>query len=197
MTDSGIYIDDMAVFVVAVVIGVVLIVHGWLTGARRRTIASRVFGVVYASWVISMTLLPVHLGPFGSGVGLDRYWRNSINLVPGETIELYLKSNLGRVAWENLLGNLLLLVPLGAFGPLAWRKLDKWGRIIGAGLSISISIELLQFAKRFFDMTGMTRSVDIDDVLLNTAGVAIGYLGYRIVRGIGRLFGRTRHTREV
>lgn len=192
MTSAGVYIDDIAVFVVAVVIGVALIVHGWLTGERRRAIASRVFGVVYASWVISMTLLPVQLGSFGSGVGLDQFWRDSVNLVPGETIELYLKSDLGRVAWENLLGNLLLLVPLGALGPLAWRKLDQWGRIIGAGLSISVSIEVLQFAKRFFDMTGMTRSVDIDDVLLNTAGVAVGYLGYRIVRAVGRLFGRTR-----
>ncbi|MHB8049644.1 MAG: VanZ family protein [Coriobacteriia bacterium] len=189
MTGSGVSIDSLAAFAVAVALGVIFVVRGWLTGARRRTIISRLFGVVYASWVVSMTLLPVVLGPFGSGAGLDEYWRNSVNLVPGETIELYLTSSLGRVAWENLLGNLLLLVPLGALGPLAWRKLDKWGRIIGAGLSISVSIEVLQFAKRFFDMTGMTRSVDIDDVLLNTAGVAIGYAAYRVGRAIGRLFG--------
>jgi glycopeptide antibiotics resistance protein len=185
-----VYIDSLAAFIVAVIIGVIFVVHGWLTGARRRTIISRLFGVVYASWVVSMTLLPFALGPLGSGAGLDEYWRNSVNLVPGETIELYLTSNLGCVALKNLFGNLLLLVPLGALGPLAWRKLDQWGRIIGAGLSISVSIEVLQFAKRFFDMTGMTRSVDIDDVLLNTAGAAIGYAVYRIVRAIGRLFGR-------
>ncbi|MHB1476398.1 MAG: VanZ family protein [Coriobacteriia bacterium] len=186
------YIDSLAAFIVAVVLGVIFVVHGWLTGARRRTIISRLFGVVYASWVVSMTLLPFALGPLGSGAGLDQYWRNSVNLVPGETIELYLTSNLGGVALQNLLGNLLLLVPLGALGPLAWRKLDQWERIIGAGLSISVSIEILQFAKRFFDMTGMTRSVDIDDVLLNTAGVAIGYAAYRIIRAMGRLFGRRR-----
>ncbi|MHB1136387.1 MAG: VanZ family protein [Coriobacteriia bacterium] len=192
MTGSGVYIDSLAAFIVAVVLGVIFVVHGWLTGARRRTIISRLFGVVYASWVVSMTLLPFALGPLGSGAGLDQYWRNSVNLVPGETIELYLTSNLGGVALQNLLGNLLLLVPLGALGPLAWRKLDQWERIIGAGLSISVSIEILQFAKRFFDMTGMTRSVDIDDVLLNTAGVAIGYAAYRIIRAMGRLFGRRR-----
>ncbi|MBN2247327.1 MAG: VanZ family protein [Coriobacteriia bacterium] len=190
MTGPGIYIDDFAAFLVAFGLGAILVVHGWLTGARRRTIASRVFGVVYGSWVVSMTLLPFLPGPLGSGAGLDPYWRNSVNLVPGETIELYLTSDLGHVAWQNLLGNLLLLVPLGALGPLAWRKLDRWGRVIGAGLGISVSIEVLQFAKRFFDMTGMTRSVDIDDVLLNTAGVAIGYATYRIVRAVGRLFSR-------
>lgn len=195
MPGSGLYIDDLAAFLVAAGIGLMLIVHGWLTGARRRTIASRVFGVVYASWVVSMTLLPVHLGPFGSGAGLDPYWRNSVNLVPGETIELYLTSGLGGVALQNLLGNLLLLVPFGALGPLAWRKLDRWGRIIGGGLGISACIESLQFAKRFFDMTGMTRSVDIDDVLLNTAGAALGYVAYLVVRGIGRLLGRRGRTR--
>ena len=196
MTGEGIYIDSLAAFIAAVVLGAIFVVHGWLTGARRRTIASRVFGVVYASWVVSMTLLPFAPGPLGSGAGLDPYWRNSVNLVPGETIELYLNSNLGGVALQNLLGNLLLLVPFGALGALAWRKLDRWSTIIGAGLSISLSIEVLQFAKRFFDMTGMTRSVDIDDVILNTAGAAIGYAAYRIVRGIGRLFGRRGRRQE-
>jgi len=190
VTGSGVYIDSAAAFIVAIAIGGVFVVHGLLTGARKRAILSRLFGVVYASWVVSMTLLPFAPGPLGSGAGLDPYWRNSVNLVPGETIELYLRSDLGRVAWQNLLGNLLLLVPLGALGPLAWRTLDSWKRIIGAGLSISISIELLQFAKRFFDMTGMTRSVDIDDVILNTAGVAIGYSAFLLVRGVGRLFSR-------
>lgn len=196
MTGAGPYIDDLAAFVVALGVGGLLVVHGWLTGARKRTILSRLFGVVYGSWVVSMTLLPFAPGPLGSGAGFDAYWRNSVNLVPGETIELYLNSDLGRVAWQNLFGNLLLLVPLGALGPVAWRKLDSWKRIIGAGLGISVSIELLQFAKRFFDMTGMTRSVDIDDVILNTAGVALGYSAFLVVRGIGRFFGRMRAPAE-
>jgi len=196
VTGAGPYIDDLAAFVVALGVGGLLVVHGWLTGARKRTILSRLFGVVYAAWVVSMTLLPFAPGPLGSGAGLDPYWRNSVNLVPGETIELYLRSDLGRVAWQNLFGNLLLLVPLGALGPLAWRKLDSWKRVIGAGLSISVAIELLQFAKRFFDMTGMTRSVDIDDVILNTAGVALGYSAFLVVRGIGRFFGRMRAPAE-
>lgn len=196
MTSSGRYIDSFEAFVVAVVLGLVVVVHGRLTGARRRTIASRLFGVLYGSWVVSMTLLPFAPGPLGSGAGLDPYWRNSVNLVPGETIELYLTSNLGGVALQNLLGNLLLLVPFGALGPLAWRKLDRWSRVIGAGLSISVSIEVLQFAKRFFDMTGMTRSVDIDDVLLNTAGVVIGYAVYRIVHAIGRLFAHRKRPKD-
>lgn len=182
MTGSQLYIHSGTAFVAALALGAVLAVHGWLTGAAKRTILSRLFGVVYAAWVVSMTLLPIELGPPGSGVGLDPYWRNSVNLVPFATVQLYLDSDLGAIAWANLLGNLLLLVPFGALGPVAWRKLDRFGRILGAGVTISLAIEVLQFAKRFVDMLGMTRSVDIDDVILNVAGALIGYVLYRLVR---------------
>lgn len=182
MTGTGPYIHWGTALLAAAALGALLAIHGWLTHAPRRAIVSRLFGVLYAAWVVSMTLLPIRLGPPGSGVGLDPYWRNSVNLVPFETIRLYLESDLGRIAWANLLGNLLLLVPLGALGPVAWRKLDRLGRILGAGLAISVGIEVLQFGKRFIDQLGQTRSVDIDDVLLNVAGVLIGFLVYRIVR---------------
>lgn len=182
MTGSQLYIHSGSAYLGAAALGAVLAIHGWLTGAARRTILSRLIGVFYAAWVISMTLLPIELGPPGSGVGLDPYWQDSVNLVPFATVQLYLESNLGAIAWANLLGNLLLLVPFGALGPVAWRKLDRLGRILGVGLGISVAIEMLQFAKRFVDVLGMTRSVDIDDVILNVAGVLIGYVLYRLVR---------------
>lgn len=182
MTGTGPYIHSGTAFYAALAIGALLVVHGLLTHAPRRVIVSRLFGVVYAAWVVSMTLLPMQLGPPGSGVGLDPHWRDSVNLVPFETIRLYVKSDLGPVAWANVLGNLLLLVPLGALGPVAWRKLDYWGRILWVGIAMSVGIEALQFAKRFVDVLGNTRSVDIDDVLLNVAGVLIGFIGYRLMR---------------
>lgn len=182
MTGSQLYIHSGTAFLTAAALEAVLAVHGWITGAARRTILSRLFGVFYAAWVVSMTLLPIELGPPGSGVGLDPYWRNSVNLVPFATVRLYLQSDLGAIAWANLLGNLLLLVPFGALGPMAWRKLDRLSRIVGVGLGISLTIELLQFAKRFLDLLGMTRSVDIDDVILNVAGAVLGYVLYRLVR---------------
>lgn len=188
------HIGSHSAFLVASGIGLLLIVHGWLSNASPRAIISRVFGVLYGAWVVSMTLLPFDPGPFGSGAGLDPYWKDSVNLVPFRTVRLYLESDLGRVAWQNLIGNALLLLPLGALGPLAWRKLDGWGRIVGAGLAISLGIETLQFAKRFFDVLGTTRSVDVDDVLLNTAGALVGYAGLRLVRAarraVARLSGR-------
>jgi glycopeptide antibiotics resistance protein len=182
VTATGLYIHSGTALFAAPGLGALLAIHGWLTHAPRRAIVSRLFGVFYAAWVVSMTLLPIQPGPPGSGVGLDPYWRNSVNLVPFETIRLYLESDLGDVATANLLGNLLLLFPLGALGPVAWRKLDRFGRIIGTGLTISAGIEALQFAKRFIDQLGQTRSIDIDDVLLNVVGVLFGFIAYRIGR---------------
>ncbi len=194
VTGSQLYIHSGTAFLAAVALGVLLVIHGWLTGAACRTILSRLFGVFYAAWVISMTLLPIELGPPGSGVGLDPYWRNSINLVPLKTIQLYLGSDLGRIAWANLLGNLLLLVPLGALGPVAWRKLDGWKRILAAGLAISLAIEGLQFAKWFVDVLGQTRSVDIDDIILNVAGALLGYALYGFSVLCGGAFARRTRT---
>lgn len=182
MTGQGPYIHSGTAFFAALALGALVVVHGLATRARRRTILSRLFGVFYGAWVVSMTLLPVLPGPPGSGVGLGPYWRNSVNLVPLETIRMYLASDLGRIAWVNLIGNLCLLAPFGALGPVAWRKLDSLGRILGAGLAISLTIEVLQFGKRFIDQLGYTRSVDVDDVLLNVAGVFIGFIAYRLVR---------------
>lgn len=196
MTGSQLYIHSGTAFLAAAALGVLLVVHGWLTGAARRAILSRLFGVFYGALVISMTLLPVEIGPAGSGVGLDPYWRNSINPVPFKTIELYLASDLGRIAWANLLGNLFLLVPLGALGPVAWRKLDGWKRILAAGLAISLAIEGLQFAKWFVDVLGQTRSVDIDDIILNVAGALLGYALYRLVRPVWRRLRKTDENRR-
>jgi len=189
---TQLHIHSGTAFLLALALAVLVLLHGWITRARRRTISSRLFGVFYGAWVFSMPLLPFEVAPPGSGVGLDPYWRESVNLVPLRTIRLYLESDLGRVAWENLLGNLLLLVPLGALGPWAWRKLDRWGRVLGTGLCVSLGIEALQFSKRFIDALQTTRSVDIDDVILNTAGVALGYALFVVVRAIGRALRRLR-----
>jgi len=190
---EGLYIAPEHAHLASFAVALVVLVHGLLTRARKRTIGARIFGVIYGAWVISMTLLPVILGPAGEAPGLGPYWHRSVNLIPGATITLYLESDLGRVAWANLLGNLFLLLPFGALGPWAWRRLDSWKRVLGGGLSISIGIELLQFARRFFDTTGFERSVDIDDVLLNTLGALLGYALYRIGHAIVHRRGRVAH----
>ena len=68
----------------------------------------------------------------------------------------------------NLAGNLLIFVPLGFFAPLLWRKLRHWWAAPGLSMGVSCLIEFLQLF--------LGRSVDIDDVILNTLGGLAGYI---------------------
>jgi glycopeptide antibiotics resistance protein len=69
--------------------------------------------------------------------------------------------------------NILLMIPFGFGLPFITNLRIK--KIIFSGALFSIAIELLQFISGF--IAGITfRVTDINDVLFNTIGVAIGYL---------------------
>ena len=72
-----------------------------------------------------------------------------------------------------------MFIPSGIILPVLFRRLDSFLKVIAAGAFISVCIEILQlpFAER---------ASDIDDVILNTLGVAIGYMIYAAVRKVCR-----------
>lgn len=73
-----------------------------------------------------------------------------------------------RSALVNLLGNVAMFVPLGVFLPAIWPGLRKaWKALPFAMLMIAV-IEALQL----FTLLGRC---DVDDLILNMAGVALGY----------------------
>ena len=72
--------------------------------------------------------------------------------------------------------NVVLFVPLGFLLPLLWPKENRFWKILLAGVSFSLLIELSQLLN--------LRSTDIDDLLLNTLGAAIGFALYRAVAAI-------------
>lgn len=122
-----------------------------------------------AAWLIVMfafTLRAAH--PLPGQVVTD-------NAVPFTTIRIYL-NNLDSAFWvSQAVGNLLLLLPLGLFGPLVLPWLSRWWRVALLAVLVSVSIEVAQL--RVPD-----RSADVDDVLLNTLGALCGYAVLRIVR---------------
>jgi glycopeptide antibiotics resistance protein len=97
------------------------------------------------------------------------------NLVPFSTIRIYL-DNLDSPFWQSqAVGNVLLLLPLGLFGPLAVPWLGRWWRVLLGATLFSTCIELIQLAIP-------DRSADVDDVLLNAAGALLGYFLMRAFR---------------
>jgi glycopeptide antibiotics resistance protein len=152
-------------------------------GESRSTTALRVAVILYGGLVLAVTVFPVTVGQPAFSMAADPNWRDSMNIVPFRTIELYARSSLVGIARVNLLGNLALLAPMGFLAPMLWRRLDTWFRMIGLAVAGAVSIELLQFARRYvFGMVG--RSVDIDDVILNTAGALAVYAVYRALAAI-------------
>lgn len=69
----------------------------------------------------------------------------------------------------NLLGNLLLFVPMGYLLPILSRKCQSLRRVVGIAALCSLSVEVLQFLLQ-------AGHSDIDDFLLNTLGGLCGYL---------------------
>lgn len=101
-------------------------------------------------------------------------WRFSANLTPfTETIAM-LKGARPGTSLANILGNLILLAPFGLFLPVLDKAFRKIAKIILAGFFVSLSIELLQYIL-------MVRLFDVDDIIFNTTGVALGYLVYLIL----------------
>jgi glycopeptide antibiotics resistance protein len=142
---------------------------------RMMRLISALFLGAWIALMLAFTLRAAH--PLPGQVVTD-------NAIPLTTIQIYL-DNLDSAFWvSQAAGNLLLMLPIGLFGPLALPWLDRWRRVLLVALLLSVFIELAQL--RIPD-----RSADVDDVLLNTVGALIGY-------GLMRMLGlRPRSARRV
>ena len=103
----------------------------------------------------------------------------SVNLVLFDSIKLMWESGSYWLILKNIIGNILLFMPLGFLMPCVSRK-GRSVLIVGLiGFSTSTVIELLQYfvAHRIFD---------IYDILLNALGAIVGYVAFRIILGTYR-----------
>jgi glycopeptide antibiotics resistance protein len=90
------------------------------------------------------------------------------NFVPLRTILPYLLGYKGFIiAAINLIGNIVLLVPLGFLVPFVYRNMT-WKNLLVLAITAGLSIEVTQV------LLGVG-IFDIDDIILNALGVMIGY----------------------
>ncbi|MCI7443761.1 MAG: VanZ family protein [Clostridium sp.] len=78
----------------------------------------------------------------------------------------------------NLLGNIILLSPLAVLVPILSKKFRSLKSVVILCFCTSCFIEFLQYVSLF---VGNSRSVDIDDVILNTLGAFIGFGIFKIL----------------
>lgn len=123
--------------------------------------------------VLAVTLFPMPI----AGAEPFQVPYSSVQLEPGRTIRMLFH---GSQEARQLGGNLLLLAPMGFLVPIAWKAARPFAATVVVGLSTSLLIELLQFGAGVA-VGEFYRVVDVDDVLLNTAGVVVGRLAFGIV----------------
>lgn len=100
-------------------------------------------------------------------------WPPRVNVVPLVHLVDWQESTVDIVL--NVGGNVALFAPLGFLLPLCWKECDSFPKVIAAGAVISCAIELLQ-------LLVVSRVTDVDDVLLNLVGIALGYGAYLLLR---------------
>lgn len=105
------------------------------------------------------------------------YWEQvsrQLNLVPFRTLRLFaglldsgVRSHI-RMAVINLGGNVIMFIPLGFLLPRVFPKLASLPKVLLTTAALITAVEILQL----FTLVG---SCDIDDLILNLLGSAIGY----------------------
>ena len=117
-----------------------------------------------------------------NGRGLMNRDHISYNMHPFREIYRYLFywKQIGLLnALLNLFGNIIGFVPLGFLLPsFSGRCRRYWYNTLMAGY-------LLSFAVEFFQLAFRAGSCDVDDIILNTLGTALGYLCFLFVQ-LGR-----------
>ncbi|MYL53186.1 hypothetical protein GLW08_07520 [Pontibacillus yanchengensis] len=113
-------------------------------------------------WIIKMTIFPLEIGvPHKYGI--------NHNFTPFTSMQSMLNHSYFMVPLRNIVGNIILFMPLGFVLSLKYGRLKSVKRVGIVGLLSSLFIEVSQL---FLPI----RAFDIDDIILNTLGAILGYL---------------------
>lgn len=169
-----IFDETSLIFLVAILIFIIIRLL-YLLIAKKTFFAIRelmlLIFVASIIFIISKTVIPKYsFAKTSDGliVNLHRLdWK--VNIIPFKTIWYFMTDEIKRDSVGmiiNILGNLLLFIPIGLAG-LALNQYDIRLTVM-KGCIISVIIEIIQIIPG--------RSTDIDDVIVNTIGVLIGCL---------------------
>lgn len=135
----------------------------------------------FMAYMIALSYFLFFSEKYGRVTGTEEY---RYNLIPLNEIKRFIKYR-DIVGYKsiiiNIAGNVLAFAPFGFFMPVVSPQDNKPLRVIITGLCFSFLIEMLQLVFKI----GI---FDVDDILLNTIGVAVGYIGFLIVaQFVGRI----------
>lgn len=97
-------------------------------------------------------------------------WPFRVNLIPFVNLLNYEST---KDMLLNLIGNIAMFIPTGILIPSLSKRCRSLPRTVSIGFLFSLSIEIIQ-------LPFAVRASDVDDLILNTAGVLAGYGIYRM-----------------
>ncbi len=142
---------------------------------------NRIWTVLFGLYCALMLWLLFDRPGYVEGIPYWEQVESNLNLVPFRTLRLFAellsdhRPHLVRAAVINLFGNVIMFVPLGFLLPLTFRRLTTLWKALLTTVFLITAVELLQL----FTLVG---SCDIDDLILNLFGAAIGYGLFRLYK---------------
>jgi glycopeptide antibiotics resistance protein len=186
--DASMYFDLLTVFLFGLIwIGIVT----FLRLKKKKSLVYLIFFTIF--YVYLFKVLDYTLFQFQSLLLLKYFMPNLIlkGQTAGESINTIPLITLMPQDLKTSLLNILLLIPFGFGLPFITNLHMK--KIVVIGMFLSIVIEFLQLVTGF--MTKITfRVADINDVIFNTVGVAIGYI---LFVGFVRIYCNISHNCEI
>jgi glycopeptide antibiotics resistance protein len=139
--------------------------------ADPRWTIMALLALAHVTAVVALTIFPIPIG------GQDFYRQtrgmSEDNIVPFATIVDQLQ-HLGLNTIRQLSGNVLVLMPLGVYGPALWPALRDWRRFVVVAIAFGVGIELTQYAGSLIE--GFTyRVTDVDDAIMNATGAIAAF----------------------
>jgi glycopeptide antibiotics resistance protein len=173
-------LEGWIVYPVAVAAAAVLAVRArWRVGRGFAAPVGALL-ILYLGWMASAALFPIPVEATVRALESPAH-PIDVQLLPLRGIAAVFASGTpAAIAWL-VGGNILVFAPFGFMLPIVWPRADRWRRAALAGLALSLTIEATQLAVSL--LVGYAyRVTELDDVLLNVLGVALGFSLYRLVR---------------
>jgi glycopeptide antibiotics resistance protein len=145
-----------------------------------RTLVALV-AIAHLVVLASVALFPLPVDPAliaGGRAWAARTAGESLNLVPFATIDAALAGYGGAEARLVALLNLFVLAPAGVYLPILVPRLRSWRVFLPSAVVIGGSIEAAQAAISLL-LGFRYRHLDVDDWILNTIGLVLGFAAWR------------------
>ncbi len=145
---------------------------------RNTTKNQKLCWLIFILYLVGLTYFMFFAENLGRGGQDEEAVSRGYNLVPFLEIKRFIiyRDILGiKAVILNIFGNIIAFIPCGFLLPVISRRCKLMANSILVGFFISLLIEMTQFV---FSVG----SFDVDDMILNTLGAAIGAVMYTLVQ---------------